>query len=87
MIEFSIQRHDIFHAFEKLNIGRIERIDIIYNDITHSRRAFIHFIRWNNTSTANEIQQILLSGTYIKLVYQFPWFWKCYKSTVPKPYF
>ena len=86
-IEPVVHRRDIFHAFQKLNIGKIDRIDITYNNITNSQRVFVHFIRWFDTPIAQEIKKILLSDDSVKIVHQFPLFWKCYLSKVPKPYF
>lgn len=74
--------NDITHirkVFEKLNFGKIQRIDIIErkNDKGDSfKRAFIHFEKWYNTEYVQDIRNKLISGKEIKIVYDNPWFWK-----------
>jgi len=83
----SVLRSDIHSAFKKLNVGKISRVDITYNAKTNASRAFIHFAYWHETSDSKRIKQLLIKGHNIKLVYKFPWFWKCYLSKIPKPRF
>lgn len=91
-IENNITKLDIIEIFQnKLKIGDIDRVDIIQksSETNFSNRAFIHFKRWNVEE--NDIsKKILLSLTnkeVVKIVYEFPWYWKCYISKIPKPNF
>ena len=62
----------------EIKLGRIQKIDIIknYND-TQFKKVFIHFEEWYNTDKNNIIKQKLYDGKIIKIVYDYPWFWKC----------
>jgi hypothetical protein len=65
--------------FNKINLGVINKIDIIEkknkNGELH-KRVFIHFKYWFNNTDANDAKERLLLGKDIKIVYNFPWFWK-----------
>lgn len=57
----------IINEFCKKNIGIVDRIDIILkyknnNTLTHYT-AFVHFFIWFNNSTANVLQQYIISPT------------------------
>ena len=42
------------------------------------RKIFIHFDSWNdNDEEVNLIKDKFLLGKVVKIVYDFPWFWKC----------
>lgn len=94
MVEFSIciprisneiTKKDIFHAFRKLYIGHIQRIDIVYNKVTRNRRAFVHYKYTYKTSHSNLIIDQLENKEYINLVYKFPHYWRCFKSFCKVP--
>ena len=38
--------------------------------------AYIHFNNWADTEFANSIKNKIISGEEIKIVYDFPWYWK-----------
>ena len=89
----------IRRIFDDLNMGHIERVDIISNsqrgDIGQKgdkcqkfNRVFVHFRRWNNSENACIARERLLNGKEIKVIYDDPWFWKivAYKERQdPKP--
>jgi hypothetical protein len=87
-VDNNIDKWIIDEAFKKLNIGIIEKIDISYNPITKSKRVFIHFIKWFNNETSNKLKNLINNDNkecnYFNVVYDFPLFWKCYKSYLPK---
>jgi hypothetical protein len=81
----NISESRIRKIFDDLNIGIIERIDIIrkkheISDHLDKREKFnrviIHFRYWNNTNNANIARERLLNGKEIKIIYDDPWFWK-----------
>lgn len=75
-------------AFEEIfGGGCIEQVDVVKR--THpngqkSCKVFIHFNAWPNTSYAQSIRQQIIDGNTMKIVYQFPWYWKCMMSHSPK---
>ena len=66
---------DIFQ--NKLHFGTVRKIDIVNSTESNYKKIFIHFESWNSDQKTNEIKEKILSGKTIKIVYQFPWFWKC----------
>ena len=66
-VEKRTTRYNIKKIFEKVNFGVISSIEINKNSV------FIYFLKWNN----EEIRNKLIDGEEIKIVYDFPFFWKC----------
>ena len=67
---------DIFQ--NKLKLGMVKRIDVISNTINGQfNKAFIHFEYWYDNTNAISVQNKLLQGITIKVVYDSYWFWKC----------
>jgi len=69
----------IRRIFDELNMGEIERMDII-SKMTEKgekfNRVFVHFKKWGTDGNAEKARQRLLNGQDIKIVYDDPWFWK-----------
>ena len=75
----NISEGRIRKIFDELNIGVIERVDIISKTTEKGERfnrVFIHMDRWFNNSNASVARERLLGGKDIKVVYDDPWFWK-----------
>ena len=82
----SITQEQIRNVFHKINIGIINRIDIIPNKITVNNnnnnnnnkynRVFIHLKKWNNSDNARIAQERFSKGQDIKVIYDDPWYWK-----------
>ena len=86
----SVPRDDIASVFEKLNLGAVDRIDMVAKINAHGEsynKVFVHFKQWNQTPDAQAARAKLLQGEEIKVVYSEPWFWKCSASRVDKPTF
>jgi len=86
----STTRRELFTILEKLNIGAVDRIDMVPK--TNERgetyyKVFIHFKQWHKNPMAQATRDKLLQGEEIKIVYNAPWFWKCTASRVEKPEF
>ena len=79
-IENDITQSVIFNAFKALEIGFIDKITILTNKTTTSRRAFIKFKYMFKTDKTEEICKILKNDEYINVMYDFPHYWKCYLS-------
>ncbi len=75
-------------AFDEIfGIGYVERVDVINKTDNHDneyKKIFIHFTKWPETDYAKGVKKALLDGKTIKVVYQYPWYWKCVMSNVPK---
>lgn len=74
----NISESHIRRIFDDLNMGILERIDIVSKNRKREKfnRVFVHFREWNNSDNANTARNILLKGKEIKIIYDDPWFWK-----------
>ena len=85
----NVSRRDVKEIFEKLlGRGTVDRVDIVpYRDDENKPfcRIFVHLRYWSVCPNIMQIRQQLLGGKTIKLVYDYPWFWKCSASRSPKP--
>jgi hypothetical protein len=86
----NISESRIRKIFEELNMGTLERIDIISKQSEKGEqfnRVFVHFTRWNNSENACTARERLLNGKEIKIIYDEPWFWKvsAYREAERKP--
>ena len=87
----STTRKEIYNVVERLDLGAVDRIDMVAK--TNDRgecyyKVFIHFKVWNKKNpTAQATRDKLLKGEEIKFVYNEPWYWKCTASRVDKPAF
>ena len=84
----NIGEQRIRRIFDELNMGEIDRVDIISKTTEKGdkfNRVFIHFKRWSTDGNAEKARQRLLNGQDIKIVYDDPWFWKisAYRPPVP----
>jgi hypothetical protein len=80
----SISKNKIIQVFQKhLQIGIIKKIIIINTNDNNFKKVFIHFDFWNSNENADNIKELINNNNVIKIVYEFPWFWKCllYKHT------
>lgn len=75
----NIKQDFIRNTFEKLGLGKIQRVDLIERRTERGEvynRAFIHFEKWFWNPDAQEARKRLITGKDIKIVYDNPWFWK-----------
>ena len=82
----NISEQRIRRIFEELNMGTLERIDIVGKNNSKGdkfNRVFVHFRRWNESENACIARERLLNGKEIKIIYDDPWFWKisAYRET------
>jgi hypothetical protein len=68
---------DIYNTFNKLNMGIIQKVEIVSNKYNTFKRGFVYYKTWNNHSeTAKQAMERFESGNDIKIIYNHPWFWK-----------
>jgi hypothetical protein len=75
----NIDERRICRVFEELDMGEIERVDIVKKTTEKGEkynRVFIHWKSWNSSENANQARERLLNGKEIKIIYDEPWFWK-----------
>ena len=86
----NINESRIRRVFDELNLGAIERIDIVSKTTEKGEkfnRVFVHFKKWNSEGNAEIARERLLNGKDIKIVYDDPWFWKvsAYRQPAKEP--
>jgi len=90
----NIDETSIRKIFNDLNMGTLERIDIVGkrkdnkdNKDNKFNRVFIHFREWNDSENSQRARERLLEGKEIKIIYDEPWFWKvsAYKEGELRP--
>ena len=79
----NIDETRIRNIFNELDLGEIDRIDIVKtsaplhpNSSKKFNRVFIHFKKWFDSENSNSAREILQNGKEIKIIYDEPWFWK-----------
>jgi hypothetical protein len=86
---FNIDETRIRDIFNELDLGEIDRIDILKtsapaNSNSNSKSkstkkfntVFIHFKKWFDSENANSARERFQNGKEIKIIYDEPWFWK-----------
>lgn len=72
----STTKNNIINIFQyKLKIGLIKQIYIYNTNDDNFKKFVIHFKHWNDD--AHDIKELINNDNIIKVVYEFPWFWKC----------
>ena len=74
--------------FIKAKFGFIERIDVVSIPNCNYNKAFVHFgaKKWNLSNPAARIALTSLqNGEGIPIIYDEPYFWTAYVSTLPRP--
>ena len=79
-VDYATTKTEIIKTFNKINIGKLVKVDLINKKSPKGEEefkiAFLHFSEWNETKNGLHAKERLLSGKDIKVVYDFPWFWK-----------
>ena len=86
----NIDEKRIRRIFDELNMGEIQRIDVVSKTTEKGEkfnRVFIHFKRWFSNENSDTARERLLNGKEIKIIYDDPWFWKvsAYREAPPRP--
>ena len=75
----NVNRRDIQNIFDKLDLGKISRIDVIERKTEKGqsyKRVFIHFYNWYTNDNSEFVRNRIISGKDVKIVHNEPWFWK-----------
>jgi len=75
----------VFQIINKYKIGKIKNINLTpYHNSPHFNKIIIYFEYWHNTEKNINIYNHMDSGGNIKIIYDEPWFWKCFKYVSDK---
>ena len=78
MVEDHINKKNLYDTFKKHNWGEINRIDLV--KVKNKQRAFIHYHYWYNNNKSNFVYNLLNNDKDVKIIYDYPWYWKCVKN-------
>jgi len=78
----NIRRHHIVNTFNLLDLGNVERIDLISSSNTQ-QQAFVH-MSYINDKKYPQLRTCINKGESFKIVYDDPWFWRVCKSRSPR---
>jgi hypothetical protein len=74
-VELEYNSDKILEILKKTSLGSVKKIDIVPNhkEKKEFNRVFIHFSNMYSDFHKN----LLHEGKTIKIIYNYPWFWKC----------
>ena len=84
----NINEKRIRSVFDDLNVGEIDRVDIVAKTTRTGEtfnRVFVHFKRWFTNENAIIAKNRLNEGKEVKIIYDDPWFWKVSLYREPAP--
>ena len=73
----NINKEKIKTVFKKYNFGDLYKIVILENN--YFNKVFIHYNSLYNNKNTQLILKMLDENKYFNIIYEKPWFWKCYK--------
>lgn len=72
-----IEKEQIKTIFEPYNFGELYKIIILENN--NFNKVFIHYNSLYNNQNTQLMLKTLDENKYFNIIYDKPWFWKCYK--------
>ena len=75
----NITKHDIKTTINSYNIGNIKKINLVYSKEKKNKLAFI-YLKYTNSENSQKIKTYIEEEKDFKLIYDFPFYWKCYKA-------
>ena len=66
----------IIKMFKTHNIGKVMRVDFVFNKVKNRREAFIHFDEWFTSDESKQLQEDILDPTTMtRFMYEGEKFW------------
>lgn len=79
-IDLNINKHFIKKTFDTYKIGVVKKIHVIFSKDKKNKLAFIYFYRLHDNKNGSVVAESIKNEQDFKIIYSFPWFWKCYKA-------
>ena len=79
-IDETVNKKFIKTIFNQYNLGPIKKINLLYSKEKSNKLSFVYFSHLNSSENSTKIKQSLDADLDFKIMYDFPWFWKCYKA-------
>jgi hypothetical protein len=85
-IDISLSKDYILNTFSKMNIGKVQNINehLVRNDNLH-KRVILNITLNLNNQCGKYIYDRLTNEQNVKIVYDMPWYWICYRFTQQLP--
>ena len=80
IIDENINKQFITNVFNNRKIGPIKKIHLVYSKEKKNKLAFVYFHRLNDNKNGDLVNNCIENELDFKIIYNFPWFWKCYKA-------
>jgi hypothetical protein len=77
------KRFEFIELFKKLNWGSVNDVRFYYKKNSNVKTVVIGFHKWYDNGENNDVYEIkktLYNGESYKIMYNFPYYWKCYKN-------
>ena len=74
---------------QAFGLNNIRAVDVLTREDPRNcerrhHRIFVHFAQWPRSERYDGLRRKVLAGDSIKVVYDYPSYWKCYESTHPR---
>ena len=79
-IDPTINKNLIEKIFNNYDIGPVKKINLIYSKEKKNKLGFIYLKYLNKSKNGLIVSECLEKNEDFKIIYNFPWFWKCYKA-------
>ena len=77
-VDNDIRKDFIFDVFNQYHFGKLKYVKIKKkNNIS---TAFVHYTYFNKDEKSQYVKKLLEDEKDIKIMYDMPWYWKCYIS-------
>jgi len=78
-VDSNITKDQVYKVFNSLDLGSINRVDLVNKKTKMGdeyKCVFVHFTYWNDKEKTNIIKERIITKNDVKIIYNFPWFWK-----------
>jgi hypothetical protein len=75
-VGLTISEKDVYRILNEINIIKINNIKFIFKSRETFNTVLIYFSEFLNNENGEIAKKLFLGGKDIKVIYNFPWFWK-----------
>jgi hypothetical protein len=75
-VKLTISEKDIYNTLNEINMIKINNIKFIFKSRETFNTVLIYFSEFLENENGQLAKTLFLKGKDIKVIYDFPWFWK-----------
>ena len=79
-IDEKITKQIVRENFNKYNLGIVTKINIVYSRGEKKNKLAFIYLKYTNSENSLKIKTIIENEKDFKIIYDFPFYWKCYKA-------